>query len=122
MKLSCIVCTCTESFYTSKLANEKDGIIEWLGDESVKENALTLRLSPNSVEDVPCSKKGTPEYDRWKAEHLCDINDTKSSGDMEGFGAVKMFECSIERHNLIYNEYLGDWETSSFNFCITMKR
>ena len=59
-------------------------------------------------------KKGTPAYNRWKAEHVCVINHTKSSGAMEGAGAVRMFERSIEKHNLIYNEYLGDGDTSSF--------
>ena len=60
------------------------------------------------------SKKGTPEYSRWEAEHVCTINHTKSSGAMEGAGAVNMFERSIEKHNLIYHEYLGDGDTSSF--------
>ena len=60
------------------------------------------------------SKKGTIEYDQWKADHVCVINHTKSSGAMEGAGAVKMFQRSIEKHDLIYNEYLGDGDTSSF--------
>ena len=33
---------------------------------------------------------------------------------MESAGAVKIFNRSIEKNNLIYNEYLGDGDTSSF--------
>ena len=60
------------------------------------------------------SKKGTPAYDIWKTEHMCEINHTKSSGAMEGAGATSMFCRSVEKNNLIYEEYLGDGDTSSF--------
>ena len=53
-------------------------------------------------------------YQTWQAEHECCINHQKSSGAMEGSGAVEIFENSIEKHSLIYNEYLGDGDTSSF--------
>ena len=59
-------------------------------------------------------KKGTPAYDRWKAEHICNLNHTKSSGSMESIGAVTMFQRSVENNNLVYHEYLGDGDTSSF--------
>ena len=58
--------------------------------------------------------KGTPAYNRWQAEHVCHINHTKSSGAMEGAGAVQIFNRSIEKFNLMYTEYLGDGDTSSF--------
>ena len=59
-------------------------------------------------------KKKSPWYDMWKAEHVCTINHTKSSGAMEGSGATSMFNRSIAKHNLIYREYLGDGDSSSF--------
>ena len=59
-------------------------------------------------------RKGTHEYDRWKAEHICNLNHTKSSGSMESIGAVTMFKRSIEKNNLVYHEYLGDGDTSSY--------
>ena len=60
-------------------------------------------------------KKGTPKYEIWKLEHNCQINHEKSSGAMESSGAVDIFNRSIAKHNLIYKEYLGDGDTSSFN-------
>jgi len=46
--------------------------------------------------------------------HSCDINHDKSSGAMESVGAVEIFKSSIQKYNLIYDEYLGDGDTSSF--------
>ena len=60
------------------------------------------------------NKEGTPEYDRWKGEHICSINHEKSSGSMESAGAVQMFTRSIAKNNLIYDKYLGDGDSSSF--------
>lgn len=61
------------------------------------------------------SKKGSPEYLCWKVEHQCDVNHEKSSGAMESAGAVAIFSRSLEKHGIIYKEYLGDGDTSSFN-------
>jgi len=33
---------------------------------------------------------------------------------MESVGAVEIFKSSIQKYNLIYDEYLGDGDTSSF--------
>ena len=60
-------------------------------------------------------KKGTPEYQCWKVDHLCEINHERSSGSMESAGTVAIFNRSIKKHDLIYKEYLGDGDTSSFN-------
>ena len=65
------------------------------------------------------NKKGSPTYDRWHADHVCHINHTKSSGAMEAAGAIQIFERSVEKNNLIYSEYLGDGDTSSFKEVIT---
>ena len=58
--------------------------------------------------------EGTAAYARWKSHHVCNINHTKSSGAMEAAGAIEMFKRSIEKNNIIYHEYLGDGDTSSF--------
>ena len=60
-------------------------------------------------------KKGTPEYNSWFIDHDCSINHDKSSGAMESVGAVAVFNRSISKNKLIYKEYLGDGDTSSFN-------
>jgi hypothetical protein len=66
-------------------------------------------------------RKTDPEfdYDQWKEEHYasdeCEINHTKSSGAMEAAGAVEIFSRSVGKNGLIYSEYLGDGDTSSFS-------
>ena len=53
------------------------------------------------------------EFDNWYETHECN-NHSKSSGAMEGAGAVEIFSHSIEKRNLLYHEYLGDGDTSSY--------
>ena len=42
------------------------------------------------------------------------MNHDNSSGAMEGAGSVTIFNRSIDRYNVIYHEYLGDGDTSSY--------
>lgn len=65
------------------------------------------------------NKMGSPAYERWQADHICHVNHTKSSGAMEAAGAIQMFNRSVEKNNLIYSEYLGDGDTSSFKEVVT---
>lgn len=104
------------------------GVIRWFlqrrGHASL--NGLVTTVSNGKCIDVECmtkfcrgcamwrKKKNTDAYKTWKATHVCSINHTKSSGAMEGVGTVKMFSRSITKNNLIYEEYLGDGDTSSF--------
>ena len=67
------------------------------------------------------SKKGTPEYESWFADHDCKINHKKSSGAMEAVGAVNIFCSSIEKHGLIYENYIGDGDTTSFKEVVDAK-
>ncbi|XP_057301380.1 uncharacterized protein LOC130635880 [Hydractinia symbiolongicarpus] len=53
------------------------------------------------------------EFEDWYKTHDCKINHIKSSGAMEGVGAVEIFSRSTKR-DLIYHEYLGDGDTSSY--------
>ena len=59
-------------------------------------------------------REGSTEYNNWKLTHICSINHIGSSGSMEAAGAIEIFRRSIEKNNLIYSEYLGDGDTSSF--------
>ena len=59
-------------------------------------------------------KTDSPEYEEWRASHICEINHIGSSGAMESAGAISIFNRSVEKNNLIYAEYLGDGDTSSF--------
>ena len=60
------------------------------------------------------TKKDRPEYEEWKATYQCNINHKKSSGLMEVAGAVEIFQHSVQTHKLVYSQYLGDGDTSSF--------
>ena len=67
-------------------------------------------------------KKASPEYITREAQHNCHCNDVKSSGAMEGAGAVAIFKRSVEKNNLIYSKYLGDGDTSSFKNVVDSQR
>ena len=67
------------------------------------------------------SRQGTQEYNNWKETHNCSVNHTASSGAMEAAGAIELFRRSVEKNNLIYNEYLGDGDTSSFKAVVDSK-
>ena len=66
-------------------------------------------------------RKNYPEFDYnlWFAEHVdndeCEINHESSSGAMESSGGVKIFKRSVKKNGLIYSDYLGDGDTSSFS-------
>ena len=66
-------------------------------------------------------KKGSPEYDVWKTEHKCSINHKDSAGSMESAGAVEIFQWSMNNHNLRYNSYIGDGDSSSCNKVVQSK-
>ena len=53
-------------------------------------------------------------YERWKIDHVCQANHPKSSGTMEAAGAIQIFTRLVEKNNLIYRDYVGDGDTSSF--------
>jgi hypothetical protein len=67
------------------------------------------------------NKKGSTEYETWKAKHKCSLNHTKSSGAMESAGAVDIFSRSLLQYGLIYKYYLGDGDSSSFNDVVASK-
>ena len=60
-------------------------------------------------------KKGSKEYDDWLLDHKCPVNHRKSSGAMEGAGALCIFCSSVQKHKLIYSHYIGDGDTNAFN-------
>ena len=55
------------------------------------------------------------EYLRWKSTHVCSINHEGSAGSMETEGAKQIFNSSIEKHKLIYENYLGDGDSKGHN-------
>ena len=56
-----------------------------------------------------------PVYGIWKKTHDCQYNYESSTDDMEAEGAKRVFECSINKRNIIrYVEYLEDGDTKSY--------
>ena len=66
-------------------------------------------------------KKDTSEHKDWKATHQCNINHEKSSGSMEAAGAVELFEHLVQKHKLVYSQYLGDSDISLFKEVVESK-
>lgn len=58
--------------------------------------------------------KKDARYNDWKQNHHCQANHFKSSGAMEGAGAVTIFNRSINKNKLRYVSYIGDGDTSSY--------
>ena len=56
------------------------------------------------------------ESDAYKnrPQHECTLTHIGSSGLMESNSAVSMFKRSVTRHNLIYERFIGDGDSSSF--------
>ena len=69
------------------------------------------------------NKQNTSEYIDWKAPHdpRCKLKHNNSSGAMESAGAVDMFCRSLTISKLIYNESLGDGDSSSFKDVVDAK-
>ena len=53
---------------------------------------------------------------KWLETHKpnCTINHKGSSDSMETQGAIEMFLCSVERHNLQYTSFIGDGDSNCF--------
>ena len=60
--------------------------------------------------------KTSLEYQTWKADHTtCKANFHGSAPAMEPEGAERIFQRSVELHNLRYTEFYGDGDSKSYN-------
>ncbi|CAH3046832.1 unnamed protein product, partial [Porites lobata] len=60
--------------------------------------------------------KTSLEYQTWRAEHTkCKANFWGSAPAMEPEGAERIFQRSLELHNLRYTEFYGDGDSKSFS-------
>ncbi|XP_032238287.2 uncharacterized protein LOC5512949 [Nematostella vectensis] len=60
--------------------------------------------------------KDSEEYSLWKADHNdCKANFRGSAPAMEPEGVQRIFNRSVETHNIRYTEYYGDGDCKSFN-------
>ena len=89
-----------------------NGVITAIADDKVVDTQVYSKHCKGCK--MWSSHEGTPAYERWKLHHFCHINHKKSSGAMESSGAIAMFNRSVIQNNLIYHEYLGDGDTSSY--------
>ena len=56
----------------------------------------------------------SPQFQEWKASHICPVNHQGSSSSMETAGALTIFQRSQDLHSLQYTTYLGDGDSSAF--------
>ena len=66
-------------------------------------------------------RKGSDEYEEWKAAHNCKMNHRTSSGAMEAAGAVEIFQRSVSTRKLQYTSYIGDGDTEAFKKVVDAK-
>ena len=60
--------------------------------------------------------KNSLEYQMWRADHTtCKSNFQGSAPAMEPEGAERIFQRSVELHNLRYTEFYGDGDSKSFS-------
>ena len=59
-------------------------------------------------------KKGTPEYDRFIANHHCAINFEGSAGAMELSGVIETFKESVALHKVRITNFIGDGDCKSY--------
>ena len=60
--------------------------------------------------------KTSLEYQTWKADHTaCKANFHGSAPAMEPEGTERIFQRSVELHNLRYTEFYGDGDSKSYN-------
>ena len=67
------------------------------------------------------SRKGPEAYEQWQLGRYCKINHKQSSGAMEAVGASDIFCSSVTKHKLIYKDFIGDGDTSSFKKVVDAK-
>ncbi|XP_065676098.1 uncharacterized protein LOC136092247 [Hydra vulgaris] len=104
-----------------------DGTCQKSGHSSL--NGVVTAVSKGKCLDVivlskhcrQCIIWGVTEYTNWKVAHNCKINHRKSSEAMESSGAIDIFQQSVSRNKLAYNEYLGDKDTASYKEVINSK-
>ena len=65
-------------------------------------------------------KEKTAEYDAWWNEHChnCQANFSGSSGAMDSEGTLQIFKRSMEKHSLIYSEFLGDGDSKAYDLLV----
>ena len=74
----------------------------------VNNKVIDTKAFSKRCKDCPIWKKHreSPDYNRWKADHIYHINHTKSSGTMEAAGVLEIFSRTVKKYNLIYHKYL----------------
>jgi len=61
-------------------------------------------------------KKENPfDYEKWHDKHKCTYNYQGLSGGMEPEGAHRIWNRSIEKHNLRYTEFYGDGDSKGYD-------
>ena len=64
-------------------------------------------------------KQGTPEHDRFLADHQCSINYEGSAPAMEAIGVVETFTESVLNHKIRIVNFIGDGDSKSYHNVVT---
>lgn len=77
---------------------------------------LAVKSSICKACESRASKEDDVDYDTWFEEHQdeCTANHQGSAGKMEVDSVLEMFQRSIELHNVLYENYIGDGDTKTY--------
>ena len=83
------------------------------GYSSLNSVVTVISKDSNAVYVLPGKIRGTPEYDRFIADHdgKCAINFGGSAGAMESTGVVSCFLESVEVHKVRITNFIGDGDS-----------
>ena len=92
-----------------------NGVVTVISQDSGKCIDYRIMSKKCSVCSSWQNKRGTPEYDRFIADHYgkCAINFDGSAGAMESTGVVSCFLESVEVHKVRITNFIGDGDTKS---------
>lgn len=67
--------------------------------------------------------KNTEQYEEWKTRHEtnCQANHEGSSGQMEVDSMIELFSRSVEKHGIMYTNYVGDGDSKTYTGIINAK-
>ncbi|XP_053945027.1 uncharacterized protein LOC128854730 isoform X6 [Anastrepha ludens] len=67
--------------------------------------------------------KNTEQYEAWKSNHdqNCQINHEGSAGKMEVDAMIELFSRSVEKHGVMYTNYVGDGDSKTYTGIVNGK-
>ena len=72
-------------------------------------------MSKACVLKGPLKKTDPLAFEEWKTSHVCKLNPSNSAGNMEPVGAMRIWECSLQKNKLLHTSFYADGDSKSFS-------